>query len=106
MRQLMPQPWKQPKTGVCYFRKIVPERLRPLGGRREIEISLRTKNLCEAKLHYPEAAARVDQMARARARTPKRRPPHRRTNRRTHAPDGHQAPTHGVLANRLEERLS
>ena len=62
MRQLMPQPWKHPKTGVYYFRKVVPERLRRVVGRREIKLSLRTKDLREAKLRYPEAAARVDQM--------------------------------------------
>jgi integrase len=62
MRQLMPQPWKHPKTGVYYFRKVVPERLRGAVGRREIKLSLRTKVLREAKLRYPEAAARADQV--------------------------------------------
>ena len=55
----MPQPWKHPKTGVYYFRKGVPERLRALVGRWEIKISLDTKSLREAKLRYPDAAARA-----------------------------------------------
>ena len=59
MRQLMPQPWKHPKSGVYYFRKVVPERLRPLVGKREIKVSLNTKSLREAKLRYPEAAAQA-----------------------------------------------
>ncbi len=60
MRQLMPQPWKHPKTGVYYFRKVVPERLRPRVGKWEIKVSLNTKSLREAKLSYPEAAARAN----------------------------------------------
>jgi hypothetical protein len=62
MRQLMPQPWKHPKSGVYYFRKVVPERLRPIVGRREIKVSLNTKSLRDAKLRYPEAAAWADRM--------------------------------------------
>ena len=62
MRQLMPQPWKHPKTGVYYFRKVVPEQLRPIVGKREIKVSLSTKSLREAKLRYPKAAAQADRM--------------------------------------------
>ncbi len=60
MRQLMPQPWKHPKTGVYYFRKVVPERLRPLIGKWEIKISLDTKSFREAKLRYPDKAAQAN----------------------------------------------
>ena len=56
----MPQPWKHPKTGVYYFRKVVPERLRPLVGKREIKVSLNTKSLREAKLRYPGAVAHAN----------------------------------------------
>ena len=56
----MPLPWKHPKVGVYYFRKVVPERLRPLVGKREIKISLNTKSLREAKLRYPGAAAQAN----------------------------------------------
>jgi hypothetical protein len=55
----MPQPWKHPRTGVYYFRKVVPERLRPLVGKWEIKVSLGAKSLREAKLRYPDAAARA-----------------------------------------------
>jgi integrase len=60
MRQLMPQPWKHPKTGVYYFRKVVPERLRPRVGKWEIKVSLNTKSLREAKLRYPDKAAQAN----------------------------------------------
>jgi integrase len=64
MRQLMPQPWKHPKTGVYYFRKVVPKRLRPLVGRWEIKVSLNTKSLREAKLRYPDEAAQANLILR------------------------------------------
>jgi site-specific recombinase XerD len=60
MGHLMPQPLKHPKTGVYWFRKTVPERLRSTVGKREIKFSLGTKDPREAKLRYPEAAARAD----------------------------------------------
>lgn len=59
MAQIMPQPWKHPKTGAYYFRKVVPEPLRPAIGRREFRINL-GKDLQQAKLKYPGEAARVD----------------------------------------------
>jgi hypothetical protein len=62
MGQLMPQPFKHPKTGVYWYRKTVPERLRSTVGKREIKFSLGTKDPREAKLRYPEAAARADQI--------------------------------------------
>ena len=65
--RLMPQPWKHPKLGTYYFRKVVPPSLRePLGqlmGRRsltELRIPLGTANVREAKLKYPDAAAQAD----------------------------------------------
>jgi hypothetical protein len=70
MGQVMPQPFKHPKTGVYWFRKTVPERLRPAVGRREIKVSLGTKDIREAKLRYPEAAARADLLLQQAARGP------------------------------------
>jgi integrase len=58
--QYMPQPFKHPKTGVYYYRKVVPFQLRKTLGRTEFRISLRTKDLREAKLRYPEQATEVD----------------------------------------------
>lgn len=53
----MPGPWKHP-NGVYYFRKGVPERLRPaMGGSPEIRISLHTRDPAEARLLYVDVAA-------------------------------------------------
>src|SRR5258708_1134395 len=56
----MPQPWKHPKSGVYYYRKVVPAPLRVALGRTEFRTSLGTKDIREAKLRYPEVAARVN----------------------------------------------
>ncbi len=58
--QLMPQPWKHPKSAVYYFRKVVPGPLRVALGRTEYRISLGTKDLPEAKRRYPAVATKVD----------------------------------------------
>ena len=52
----MPEPFKHPKSGVYYYRRVVPAPLRPVLGRTEFRISLGTKSLREAKLKYPEQA--------------------------------------------------
>jgi integrase len=67
--KLMPQPWKHPKLGTYYYRKVVPPELReplgrllnqPNGSLTELRIPLGTKSAAEAKLKYPEAAAEAD----------------------------------------------
>jgi len=58
--QLMAQPFKHPKTGGYYYRRVVPAHLREALGRTEFRISLKTKDLREAKRRYPEKAAEVD----------------------------------------------
>jgi integrase len=55
----MSRPWKHPKTGVYYFRKVVPETLRPLVGKVELRKSLGTKTPREAALRHAEVAAKV-----------------------------------------------
>ena len=55
----MSRPFKHPKTGVYYFRRVVPEDLRGVVGKREVRISLKTKNPREAALGHVEVAARV-----------------------------------------------
>ena len=60
MVQVLPQPLKHPKSGIYYFRKVVPEAHRPALGRREFCISLSTKNFAEAKRLYLDKAAEVD----------------------------------------------
>ncbi|MBI2254388.1 MAG: tyrosine-type recombinase/integrase [Proteobacteria bacterium] len=56
----MASPWLHPKTGVWYYRRVVPTALRPIIGKTEYRISLKTKDLKEAKRRYPDAAAKVD----------------------------------------------
>ncbi len=67
MTNLMPQPWKHPKLGTYYYRKIVPPHLRAGVGRlhnrpslTELRIPLGTSDARLAKLKYPEAAAQAD----------------------------------------------
>jgi Site-specific recombinase XerD len=57
----MSRPWKHPKTGVYYFRKGVPEHLRPLVGKWEVKISLGTKVADEARELHSTVAAQVTQ---------------------------------------------
>jgi len=59
--QYMAQPFKHPKTGGYYYRRVVPPGLREALGRTEFRISLETKDLREAKARYLEVAARVEQ---------------------------------------------
>src|SRR5262249_44091211 len=56
----MPQPWKHPKLGTYYFRKVVPVHLRAAVGKTELRIPLGTKEVSEAKLRSPAAAAKAD----------------------------------------------
>src|SRR5271167_1523479 len=62
----MPVPFKHPKSGVYYYRRVVPVRLRGTLGRTEYRISLGTKDLREAKRLYPAKADEVNaQIAQA-----------------------------------------
>jgi hypothetical protein len=56
----MPRPYKHRRTGVYYFRRIVPEAMRPLVGKAEVHISLRTKDPREAARRWSDAAKQVD----------------------------------------------
>ncbi|MET0526854.1 MAG: DUF6538 domain-containing protein, partial [Microvirga sp.] len=40
----MSRPWKHPKTGIYCLREAVPEGLRPIVGKREVKLSLGTKD--------------------------------------------------------------
>ena len=53
----MSRPWKRPKTGVYYYRKVVPEAMRQLVGR--VRQTLGTKDPREAALRHAQAAAKV-----------------------------------------------
>lgn len=56
----MTRPFLHPKTGVFYFRKGVPEHLRPILGKREEKVSLGTKDPAEARRRHAVVAAEVD----------------------------------------------
>jgi hypothetical protein len=51
--------FKHLKTSTYYFRKVVPDDLHELVGKREVRISLKTKNPREAAAPHPEVAAKV-----------------------------------------------
>lgn len=55
----MSRPWKHPKTGVYYYRKVVPEAMRALVGKVEVRQTLGTKTPREAALRHVEVAAKV-----------------------------------------------
>lgn len=57
----MSRAWEHPKTGVYRFRKVVPERLRALVGKREEKQSFNTRDAAEAKRLHTQVAARVDE---------------------------------------------
>lgn len=53
-------PFKHPKTGVYWFRKVVPKDLRAVVGKREELRTLRTKDPAEARTQHAKIAAEVD----------------------------------------------
>jgi integrase len=55
----MSRPWKHPKTGVYYYRKVVPEAMRQLVGLVEVRKTLGTKDPRQAGLRFTEVAAQV-----------------------------------------------
>lgn len=56
----MAEPFKHPKTGVYYARKVIPERLRAALGKREFRQSLHTKDQKVAKLRQLDALAKFE----------------------------------------------
>ena len=57
----MTTPWTHPKTGVYWYRKVVPDRARHLfGGKREVRRSLRTKDRAEARVRYVDRLSLAD----------------------------------------------
>ena len=57
-------PWRHPVSGILYFRRAVPADLRPAVGRREIKISLDTKDPFEARLRFFRASLECEQLFR------------------------------------------
>ncbi|WP_024510062.1 DUF6538 domain-containing protein [Bradyrhizobium sp. ARR65] len=56
----MSRPWKHPKTGIYQLRKVVPEDLRQLVGKREEKLSLQTRDPVEAKQRFAKALAELE----------------------------------------------
>lgn len=56
----MSRPTKHPKSGVYRARKVVPEDLRAVVGKRELIASLRTKDPAEAKARHSAAMAALE----------------------------------------------
>lgn len=56
----MVRPYQHPKTGVYWLRKVVPEPLRAILGRRELKETLRTKDPREAKRKAPAVLAKFN----------------------------------------------
>ncbi|MEW9853903.1 DUF6538 domain-containing protein [Novosphingobium sp. M1R2S20] len=54
---------QDPRTGIYYFRKVIPEKLRPVFGKREFKVSLETRSLAEARQKMAEPAMRYAQLA-------------------------------------------
>jgi uncharacterized protein DUF6538 len=55
----MARPWRHPLTGIYWFRKAVPAKLRPILEKREEKYSLRTRDPDEAKLRHAVMSAEV-----------------------------------------------
>ena len=53
--------WRDPRTGMCYFRRGVPAELRSIIGLWELKVSLRTKDPKVAKQRNPVVASQADQ---------------------------------------------
>jgi hypothetical protein len=58
----MTRPYKHPKTGMYWVRKVVPQELRPLIGQGELKRSLKTKDPTEARRLAPSTIAELEQI--------------------------------------------
>lgn len=60
MALTMTRPTLHPRTGIYRVRKAVPPPLRPLVGKRELVVNLKTRDPAEARRLAPAALARID----------------------------------------------
>ena len=60
----MSRPWKHPKTGVYYYRKVVPEAMRQLFGLVEVRKTLGTKDPRQAALRHAQVAEDWERLRR------------------------------------------
>ncbi|KAB0676098.1 DUF6538 domain-containing protein [Aureimonas leprariae] len=56
----MAQPWPHPKTGMFWFRRVVPNDLRAIVGKWEERLTLGTKDPAEARVRYAKVSAEVE----------------------------------------------
>lgn len=59
---LIAQPFRHPDSGIYYFRRAVPEDLRPIVGKVEIRRSLKTRDHRKAKAAFAAAYAESEQL--------------------------------------------
>jgi len=57
----MNHPWQHPDSGIYWYRKRVPERLKPSVGKMEERISLRTRDPEEAKIEFARVSLEVQE---------------------------------------------
>ncbi|MCB8819281.1 DUF6538 domain-containing protein [Microvirga rosea] len=57
----MSRPWKHPKTGIYWLRRGVPDDLRAIIGKREIKLSLKTKDPEKAKQEHLKALTELEE---------------------------------------------
>lgn len=57
----MAQPWSHPKTGILWFRRVVPVDLRDAVGKREERRSLQTRDPEVARVRFAKVSAEIEQ---------------------------------------------
>lgn len=67
----MNHPWQHPDSGIYWYRKRVPERLKPSVGKMEERISLRTRDPEEAKIEFARVSLEVQERWRQLAAGPR-----------------------------------
>ncbi len=58
----MSAPFKDPRTGIYYFRKVIPSELRAAFGKREYKVSLGTRDPNDARSKMAEPAAAYERL--------------------------------------------
>jgi hypothetical protein len=53
---------KAPHTGICIFRKVIPEPVRPIFGKREYKVSLGTRDLASARARMLAPAGEYERL--------------------------------------------
>jgi len=59
---VMAQPWKHPDNGIYYFRREVPQDIRPIIGKREWKVSLKSRDLATVRARFAAESARCEEI--------------------------------------------